>query len=97
VSPWPGLSLLLSAGIASMVATPLALRVLPRFLAGEKALAPLERLLGLRDQVGVNLAAELMVRDDPDGERRACNRHRDRDRGEQHQPDPEAHGSSRRA
>jgi CPA2 family monovalent cation:H+ antiporter-2 len=41
-------SLLLSAGIASMVVTPLALRVLPRFLAGEKALAPLERLLGLR-------------------------------------------------
>ena len=41
-------TILLSAGVASMVVTPLALRAVPRFLAGEKALAPLERLLGLR-------------------------------------------------
>lgn len=41
-------SLILSAGIFSMLLTPLALRLAPRFLAGEKVLAPLERLLGLR-------------------------------------------------
>jgi CPA2 family monovalent cation:H+ antiporter-2 len=39
-------AVILSAGVASMILTPLALRWAPRFLAGEKALAPLERLLG---------------------------------------------------
>jgi CPA2 family monovalent cation:H+ antiporter-2 len=39
---------ILSAGIASMLFTPLFLPLVPRFLAGEKVLAPLERLLGVR-------------------------------------------------
>ena len=41
-------SVILSAGIASMLFTPLLLPLVPRFLAGEKVLAPLERLLGVR-------------------------------------------------
>jgi CPA2 family monovalent cation:H+ antiporter-2 len=41
-------SLILSAGIASMLVTPIVLIIAPRFLAGERVLAPLERLLGVR-------------------------------------------------
>jgi CPA2 family monovalent cation:H+ antiporter-2 len=56
-------SLLLSAGIVSMMITPLALRAVPRFLAGEKVLAPLERLLGLR---GADRAHARITRTKPD-------------------------------
>jgi CPA2 family monovalent cation:H+ antiporter-2 len=56
-------SMLLSAGIASMLITPIALRAVPRFLAGERALAPLERLLGLR---GADRAHAKVERTRPD-------------------------------
>lgn len=39
---------ILSAGVASLFISPLLFRLAPRFLAGERVLAPLERLLGLR-------------------------------------------------
>jgi len=39
---------LLAAGIASMFLTPLLVRVAPHFTAGERLLAPLERLIGVR-------------------------------------------------
>lgn len=54
---------ILSAGIASMLITPLALRAAPRFLAGEKVLAPLERLLGVR---GADRAHARVDRANPD-------------------------------
>ncbi len=39
---------LLAAGVISMFLTPLLLRMAPHFTAGERLLAPLERLLGVR-------------------------------------------------
>ncbi len=39
---------LLAAGIASMFATPVLMRLAPHFTAGERLLAPLERLIGAR-------------------------------------------------
>ncbi len=42
---------LLAAGIASMFLTPLMLRAAPHITAGERLLAPLERLLGVRAAV----------------------------------------------
>lgn len=44
------LSLLLTAGVLSMLVTPLLARMAPRFTAGEKLLAPLERLLRVATQ-----------------------------------------------
>ncbi|MEC7520404.1 MAG: cation:proton antiporter [Myxococcota bacterium] len=44
------LSMLLSAGVLSMLVTPLLARMGPRFTAGETLLAPLERLLRLSTQ-----------------------------------------------
>lgn len=40
---------LLAAGIASMFLTPLLVRAAPHITAGERLLAPLERLIGVRD------------------------------------------------
>jgi len=54
----PAATLILSAGIASMLLTPLALRGAPRFLAGERVLAPLERLLGTRGADRAHAAVE---------------------------------------
>ena len=45
---------LLAAGILSMFVTPLLLRAAPHITAGEKLLAPLERLLGVRSIVEVD-------------------------------------------
>jgi CPA2 family monovalent cation:H+ antiporter-2 len=39
---------LLAAGIASMFLTPVLVRIAPHFTAGERLLAPLERLIGVR-------------------------------------------------
>jgi CPA2 family monovalent cation:H+ antiporter-2 len=46
---------LLAAGIVSMFATPLLVRAAPHFTAGERLLAPLERVIGVR---GVEEVAE---------------------------------------
>jgi monovalent cation:H+ antiporter-2, CPA2 family len=43
-----GIRPLLAAGIASMFLTPLLVRLAPRITAGERLLAPLERLIGVR-------------------------------------------------
>jgi CPA2 family monovalent cation:H+ antiporter-2 len=42
------MAVLLAAGCISMFFAPVAARITPRFLAGERALMPLEKLLGLR-------------------------------------------------
>jgi hypothetical protein len=51
----------------------------------------------LRHQGLVELGQQLALRHQPDGDRRPRHRYGDRDRGEQHQPEPEAHGCSRSA
>ncbi len=56
-------SVILSAGILSMLLTPLFLSLAPRYLAGERVLAPLERLLGLR---GADRAHAAVGRAKPD-------------------------------
>jgi CPA2 family monovalent cation:H+ antiporter-2 len=56
-------NLLLSAGIASMLLTPVLFLLGPRFLAGERILAPLERLLGVR---GADRAHARVERTRPD-------------------------------
>lgn len=50
---------LMAAGIASMFLTPLMVHVAPRITAGERLLAPLERLIGVRgvDEVDAGAAA----------------------------------------
>lgn len=56
----------LSAGIASMFLTPVLVRVAPHVTAGERLLAPLERLLGVRgideiDTAGKNLKGHVVL------------------------------------
>ena len=57
---------LLAAGIVSMFLTPLLVRSAPHFLAGERLLAPLERLLGVRsideaDEGDAHLKGHLVI------------------------------------
>lgn len=57
---------ILAAGIISMFLTPLLVRSAPRFVAGERLLAPLERLLGVRsideaDEVNAHLKGHLVI------------------------------------
>lgn len=49
---------LLGAGIASMFLTPLLVRAAPHFRAGERLLAPLERIIGVRGIDEADAAAE---------------------------------------
>ena len=57
---------ILAAGIISMFLTPLLVRSAPRFVAGERLLAPLERLLGVRsideaDEGNAHLKGHLVI------------------------------------
>src|SRR5690606_33611498 len=57
---------LLAAGIVSMFLTPLLVRVAPHITAGERLLAPLERLIGVRaideaDEVTTSLTAHVVI------------------------------------
>ena len=62
----PAVSPLLAAGIASMFLTPLLVRIAPHITAGERLLAPLERLIGVRsiddaDQGQVKLEDHVVI------------------------------------
>ncbi len=60
------MSPLLTAGIASMFLTPVLVRVAPHISAGERLLAPLERLIGVRgidglDTQGTQLSGHIVI------------------------------------
>src|SRR5262249_16384049 len=64
-------------------------------LSAERRRAAL--LLRLLDQRLIELAQQLAFRHDPDCDRRACDRHRDRRGDVEREPCAKAHGSSRNA